>query len=63
MPVETVEQRVLAVDIGGTKIAVGVVDGEGRVLENLRGATQQSSVSDGGERSASQLRAPSRPDV
>ena len=33
------EQRVLAVDIGGTKLAVGVVDGTGRVLESLRTPT------------------------
>lgn len=51
MPVETIEQRVLAIDIGGTKLAVGVVDGEGRVLENLRAATPQPlpSTRDGGE--------------
>jgi glucokinase len=49
MPVEPTEQRVLAVDIGGTKLAVGVVDGEGRVLEYLRAATPQSIIPDGGE--------------
>ena len=49
MPVEPTEQRALAVDIGGTKLAVGVVDGEGRVLENLRAATPQPSIPDGGE--------------
>lgn len=49
MPVETTEQRVLAIDVGGTKLAVGVVDGEGRVLENLRTATPQPGVTDGGE--------------
>jgi glucokinase len=48
MLVESAE-RVLAIDIGGTKLAVGVVDGGGRVLESLRGATPQSTVSDGGE--------------
>jgi glucokinase len=47
--VEQSEQRALAIDIGGTKLAVGVVDGEGRVLENLRGATPRASVDDGGE--------------
>ena len=46
---EQSEQRALAIDIGGTKLAVGVVDGEGRVLENLRGATPRSSLPDGGE--------------
>lgn len=46
---EATEQRILAIDIGGTKLAVGVVDGEGRVLENLRGATPRASVPDGGE--------------
>jgi glucokinase len=49
MPVEPTERRVLAVDIGGTKLAAGVVDGEGRVLENLRASTPQSSLPDGGE--------------
>jgi glucokinase len=33
------EQRVLAIDIGGTKLAAGVVDGTGRVLEMLRTPT------------------------
>jgi glucokinase len=47
--VEQSEQRALAIDIGGTKLAVGVVDGEGRVLENLRGATPRATVPDGGE--------------
>lgn len=46
---EQSEQRALVIDIGGTKLAVGVVDGEGRVLENLRGATPRASVDDGGE--------------
>ncbi len=46
---EATEQRVLAIDIGGTKLAVGVVDGEGRVLEHLRGATPRASAPDGGE--------------
>jgi glucokinase len=49
MPVEPSEQRALAVDVGGTKLAVGVVDGEGRLLEYLRAATPQSSIPDGGE--------------
>lgn len=48
MPVKPTE-RVLAIDIGGTKLAVGVVDSGGRVLESLRGATPQSTVPDGGE--------------
>jgi glucokinase len=39
----------LAVDIGGTKLAVGVVDSEGRVLETLRTATPHSVDPDGGE--------------
>lgn len=46
---EQSEQRALAIDIGGTKLAVGVVDGEGRVLENLRGATPRASIPDGGD--------------
>lgn len=33
------EQRVLAIDIGGTKLAAGVVDGAGRVLETHRTPT------------------------
>jgi glucokinase len=47
--VERSAQRALAIDIGGTKLAVGVVDGEGRVLENLRGVTPRASVPDGGD--------------
>ena len=46
---ETTEQRILAIDIGGTKLAVGVVDGEGRVLEYLRTATPHPRVTDSGE--------------
>src|ERR1700686_3941165 len=37
MPVA--DQRILAIDIGGTKLAVGVVDAEGRVLETSRAPT------------------------
>lgn len=33
------QQRVLAIDIGGTKLAVGIVDGTGQVLEVLRAPT------------------------
>jgi glucokinase len=37
--VTVTDERVLAIDIGGTKLAVGVVDGTGRVLEMLRAPT------------------------
>jgi glucokinase len=47
--VEPTEQLALVIDIGGTKLAVGVVDAEGRVLENLRASTPISSIPDGGE--------------
>lgn len=46
---EPTVQRALAIDIGGTKLAVGVVDAEGRVLEYLRAATPGTSVPDGGD--------------
>jgi glucokinase len=49
MPVQPSERRALSIDIGGTKLAVGVVDGEGRVLEYLRASTPQASIPDGGE--------------
>jgi len=35
----------IGVDVGGTKIAAGVVDGDGRVLERIRIATPASSTS------------------
>jgi glucokinase len=46
------KQRVLAVDVGGTKLAVGVVDGTGRVLEMLRTPTPVVPASDGAEHAA-----------
>jgi len=46
-----------AVDIGGTKIAVGVVDGEGRVLSRMQAATEaERSYEDGLEVVAGMLR-------
>jgi glucokinase len=41
------DRRVLAIDVGGTKLAVGVVDGEGRLLETGRVATPSPSELDG----------------
>jgi len=41
------QQLVLAVDIGGTKLAVGVVDEEGRVLENRRAPNPNPPSGDG----------------
>jgi glucokinase len=41
------QQLVLAIDIGGTKLAVGVVDGEGRVLENRRAPNPNPPTDDG----------------
>ena len=39
----------LAIDIGGTKLAVGVVDRSGRLLEHLRGATPRPDGPDAAE--------------
>ena len=41
------QQLVLAIDIGGTKLAVGVVDAEGRVLENRRAPNPNPPTDDG----------------
>ena len=41
------QQLVLAVDIGGTKLAVGVVDEEGRVLESRRAPNPNPPTGDG----------------
>lgn len=38
------DRRVLAIDVGGTKLAVGVVDGEGRLLETHRVSTPTSEL-------------------
>ena len=43
------QRAVLAIDIGGTKLAVGVVDEEGRVLETRR-APNPNPPSDDGEK-------------
>jgi glucokinase len=41
------QQAVLAIDIGGTKLAVGVVDEEGRVLETRRAPNPNPPAGDG----------------
>ncbi|WP_034268617.1 ROK family protein [Actinospica robiniae] len=41
------QQLVLAIDIGGTKLAVGVVDEEGRVLESRRAPNPNPPTGDG----------------
>jgi glucokinase len=52
------DQRVLAIDIGGTKLAVGIVDGAGQVLETLRTPTPAiPAVPSEGEDSAEAVRA------
>src|ERR1700722_7461826 len=42
------DQHVLAVDVGGTKLAVGLVDGNGQVLRMLRTPTPTPVVPDSG---------------
>ena len=49
-----VDERWLAVDVGGTKLDVGVVDAEGRVLARRRAATADSAR-DGGDALADAL--------
>ena len=41
------QRAVLAIDIGGTKLAVGVVDEEGRVLEARRAPNPNPATGDG----------------
>ncbi|MBR7828055.1 ROK family protein [Actinospica sp. MGRD01-02] len=41
------QRAVLAIDIGGTKLAVGIVDEEGRVLETRRAPNPNPPVGDG----------------